>query len=173
MDAAKQLYEKIKADGVVEVSFITHSLGGLVLRAMLLYSQNDAKFPKIRKIVMIAAPNQGAISGDFMNKYAIFKFILGVNLRDVKKDPESLAHQLPINFNADVGIIAGCRGKKSGYNPFIGEDNDGEIRPEETKLGTEKDFITIKSDHISILWNKKTHQQVLHFMEFGTFNHRI
>lgn len=118
---------------------------------------------------MIAPPNQGTQSGNFMYKYTFFRLLLGVNLRDVKNDKNSLAKKLPMNFPAEVGIIAGIRGRKYGYNPFIGSDNDGEIRPEETKLGTEQDFATVKSSHVTILQNKKTIQLTLQFLKTGNF----
>lgn len=170
LKVGEKLYEQIKKENLTEVSFITHSLGGLILRAMLLFSKEDLDFPKIRSVVMIAPPNQGTKSGNFMYKYTFFQWLLGVNLRDVKNDENSLAKKLPLMFSAEVGIIAGIRGNKYGYNPFIGSDNDGEIRPEETKLGTEKDFVTVKSSHVTILQNKKTIQLTIQFLKTGSFN---
>ena len=169
LETGKKLYDYIKKENLQQVSFITHSLGGLVLRAMLKHSLEDIDFPEIHRIVMIAPPNQGTIAGNYMYKYAIFRFLIGVNLKDVKNDDDSLAKRLPVKFSADVGIIAGVRGHKRGYNPFIGDDNDGEIKPEETKLGTEKDFITVKSNHITILQNKKTIKLTSQFLKTGAF----
>lgn len=171
LNTSKALFLQIKSENPESFSLITHSLGGLIARGLLTYSENAPDFPKIKSVVMIAPPNQGTIAGNFMNKYAIFKLIMGVNLRDVMNDKESLAKKLPIDFNANVGIIAGLRGKKSGYNPFIGEDNDGEIRPQETRLGTEDDFITIKANHLSILRKEETIRQTLHFLKIGNFEH--
>jgi hypothetical protein len=169
LETGKKLYDYIKKENPQQVSFITHSLGGLILRAMLLYSSEDTNFPAIHRIVMIAPPNQGTITGNYMYKYGIFRFLIGVNLKDVRNDSDSLAKKLPVNFPADVGIIAGIRGRKCGYNPFVGEDNDGEIRPEETKLGTEKDFITVKSNHITILQNRETIKRTSQFLKTGNF----
>lgn len=169
LEAGKKLCDHVKKDNPSQISFITHSLGGLVLRAMLQYSLEDLKFPKIHRIVMIAPPNRGTVTGNYMYRYGLFRFILGVNLRDVKNDDDSLAKKLPIDFSAEVGIIAGISGRKRGYNPFIGEDNDGEIRPEETKLGTEKDFIIIRSNHISILQNRETIHLATQFLSTGSF----
>ncbi len=169
LDVGKKLYERIKQDKVDKISLIAHSLGGLVLRAMLVHAQADENFPVIDKVVMIATPNQGAASGDYINSKAILRFIFGINIRDIKNDDDSLAKKLPTDFNAEVGIIAGARGKKRGYNPFMDYDNDGEIYPEETKLGTEKAFLTVKSNHVTILQNKKTVRAVARFMQTGEF----
>lgn len=171
MDVSKALYEQIKVENPDSFSLISHSLGGLIARGLLTHSESDPEFPSLNRVVMIAPPNQGTIAGDYMIKRALFRWILGVNLKEVTNDDDSLARKLPVDFNCEVGIIAGIRGKKSGYNPFIGEDNDGEIRPMETKLGTETDFITVKANHLSILRKKETIQQTLDFLKNGTFNH--
>ncbi|MDO5665309.1 MAG: hypothetical protein Q4G63_08650 [Bacteroidia bacterium] len=169
LDVGENLYNHIKKEHHLQISFITHSLGGLVLRAMLKHSLNDTNFPNIHRIVMIAPPNQGTIAGNYMYKHAFFRFLIGVNLRDVKNDEDSLARKLPLIFSAEVGTIAGIRGNKYGYNPFIGEDNDGEIRLEETKLGTEKDFATVKSSHITILQKARTIALTTNFLKTGKF----
>lgn len=169
-EASKQLYELIKSENPDSFSLITHSLGGLIARGLLTYAEQDSVFPKMKRIVMIAPPNQGTVAGNYMYKYSLFRWILGVNLRDVKNDEESLALRLPVKFDAEVGIIAGIRGKESGYNPFIDGDNDGEIRPEETKLGTENDFITVKANHISILRKEEAIRQTIQFLKSGSFS---
>lgn len=169
LDVGKNLYDHIKKEHHQQISFVTHSLGGLVLRAMLRYSFEDTNFPNIHRIVMIAPPNRGTIAGNYMYKHAFFHFLIGVNLRDVKNDENSLARKLPVNFPGEVGIIAGIRGSKYGYNPFIGEDNDGEIRLEETRLGTEKDFATVKSSHITILQKARTITLTTNFLKTGNF----
>lgn len=171
LEVSKRLYEEIKKDKTDEIYFITHSLGALILRALLLHSSSDIEFPNIKRVVMIAPPNQGTVAGNFMHKYAFFKLLLGVNLREVKNDADALARKLPEKFplKTEVGIIAGIRGNKYGYNPFIGSDNDGEIKPEETKLGTENDFVTVKRSHITILQSKKTSQLTLQFLKTGSF----
>lgn len=171
MNASKELYKLIKMEKTDSFSLITHSLGGLIARGLLTYFESDPDFPTLNRVVMIAPPNQGTIAGDYMHKKALFRWILGVNLKEVTNDDESLAKKLPVDFNNDVGIIAGIRGKKSGYNPFIGEDNDGEIRPEETKLGTETDFIKVKANHLSVLRKKATIEQTVKFLKSGTFRH--
>lgn len=168
-EASKQLYDLIKSENPDSFSLVTHSLGGLIARGLLTYIEQDSVFPKMKRVVMIAPPNQGTVAGNYMYKYSLFRWILGINLRDVKNDEESLALKLPVKFDAEVGIIAGIRGEESGYNPYIIGDNDGEICPEETKLGTEDDFTTVKANHISILRKNETIDQTVYFLKNGSF----
>ena len=50
----KKLYLDVLEDNYDSVSFVTHSMGGLVVRNMVKYSAADLNFPKIYRIVMIA-----------------------------------------------------------------------------------------------------------------------
>jgi len=70
----KQLYCKIKDFKLDTVSFVTHSMGALLVRSMLKYSNNDKNFPVIFRIVMIAPPNDGTEIADFYSSFKIFNF---------------------------------------------------------------------------------------------------
>lgn len=165
---AEKLYRKVQSEDIEKISFVAHSMGGLVVRALYEQMKNDKSFPRIFRIVMIATPNQGAVFAKVMYSSAILRFIMGVNLRHFLADESALARTLPVP-DAEIGIIAGYSGKSWGYNPFIGSDNDLEVMPEETKLGSEKDFITVKSNHIAILRNKATLAYVVNFLKAGKF----
>lgn len=165
---AENLYRKVRSDNSGKVSFVAHSMGGLVVRALCEHANNDKSFPPIFRVVMIATPNQGAVFAKTLHSIGIVRFIMGVNLRHFFADEDSLARTLPVP-DAEIGIIAGYSGKSWGYNPFIGSDNDLEVMPDETKLGSEKDFATVKSNHIAILRNNKTVNYVLNFLNTGKF----
>jgi hypothetical protein len=165
----KQLYFKIKLSGVDTVSFVTHSMGALVVRSMLQYSVTDLDFAVIFRIVMISPPNSGAEIADFYNNLKIFNFFLGPNLQYMKTDSDSYANRLPKPFKSEVGIIAGVHGGKKGYNWFINGENDGLLKPERTKLGIEKEFVTIKCHHDFLPLNEYVCKLVVEFLKYGSF----
>ncbi len=167
-----QLYHDVKQDGFDTISFVTHSMGGLVLRNMLKYSGNDKDFPVVFRIVMITPPNQGAdIADHFQSKESMHK-ILGPNVRKMQTDTNSYANQLPVPINCEIGIIIGARGKSKGYNLLINGDNDGLIKPEHTLLGNEDDTITLKLDHLAVIKRRKSRKQVIYFMRHGKFEQK-
>jgi triacylglycerol lipase len=166
---SKKLYQEIKNSGVDTVSFVTHSMGALVVRSMLNYSLNDPDFPKIFRIVMIAPPNKGAEIADIYSSFKFLKFLFGPNLQKMKTDSNSFACGLPVPLEAEIGIIVGIRGKKHGYNPFIKGDNDGRLTPGKAKLGLEKDFVPVKGRHTMLTQKKTVRKLVLEFMESGNF----
>ncbi|MDD4149333.1 MAG: hypothetical protein PHE33_04835 [Bacteroidales bacterium] len=165
----KNLYLDIIKQNLDSVSFVTHSMGGLVVRAMLKYSGTDDDFPFIYRIVMISPPNQGADIADFLKSYAILRPLLGPNVEKMETDSASYTNQLPIPCNIEIGIIIGKRGKKKGYNLLIEGDNDGLIKPENTLLGNEKDTISLELDHLSLIFRKKSRTKVIKFMKTGHF----
>lgn len=166
----KQLYEYIKAENFDSVSFVTHSMGGLVVRTMLKYSGEDPEFPMIYRIVMITPPNQGADIADFFKTKGRIRKILGPNVAKMETDSCSFANCLPTPLNIEVGIMIGIRGKKKGYNRLIEGDNDGLLKPERAYLGNEKDVIIMKHNHFEMTQKKKAIKQVVVFLKKGVFN---
>jgi triacylglycerol lipase len=165
----KYLYYKIKVSKYDTVSFVTHSMGALVVRSMVQYAIKDSHFPVIYRIVMIAPPNGGAEIADFYASFQILKKLLGPNVEHMKTDSASYATKLPIPYNSEIGIIAGVRGGSYGYNIFIKGDNDGLLTPERTKLSKEKDFIIVKGEHNFLTQKKHVCQLVVEFLKFGLF----
>lgn len=165
----KNLYLKIMEENLDSVSFVTHSMGGLVVRAMLKFSGMNPDFPLIFRIVMIAPPNEGADIADFFSSAKSLKKLLGPNVEKMETDSASYANQLPVPCNSELGIIVGHREKKVGYNPMIEGDNDGLLKPERVILGNEKDIAYVKFDHLGIIRKKKPRKLVIEFLKFGEF----
>jgi len=161
-----QLYNDIKKSDADSISFVTHSMGGLVVRSMLRYAEKDTDFPAIVKIVMITPPNKGAEIADML---ATLHFLLGPNILNMSTKPESYANKLPIPQNTQIGIIIGARGKKRGYNPFIKGDNDGLLTPEKARLDVESEIIYIRNDHFTMPLKKGVCRLVAEFLRTGRF----
>jgi triacylglycerol lipase len=160
------LYRRVKTSGIDTVSFVTHSMGGLIVRSMLQYANQDANFPKIFRIVMLAPPNTGAEIANFWSAKSL-RWLTGPNVRLMRTDSNSYARRLPLPINTELAIIAGQRGHKIGYNPFIKGDNDGLLTPARTRLGIEKIALTLKIDHTFIVVQNKVCRLVVEFMRTG------
>ncbi|MCK9498246.1 MAG: alpha/beta hydrolase [Bacteroidales bacterium] len=165
----KKLYLDVLEDNYDSVSFVTHSMGGLVVRNMVKYSAADLNFPKIYRIVMIAPPNRGADIADFFKNTKLIKKMLGPNVEKMTTDSTSYANQLPIPINTELGIIVGESKYKAGYNWFIGRKNDGLLIPERVFLGNEKDVAICNYSHLGVVKNKKPRKLVLEFLKHGNF----
>jgi hypothetical protein len=165
----KELYVSIKKSRVDTISFVTHSMGALVVRSMLQYLVNDTSFPTIFRIVMIAPPNHGAEIADFYASKRILRKILGPNIEHMKTDSNSYANNLPVPDNSEIGIIIGKKRNKLGYGLFIKGDNDGLLTAERAKLNIAKDIIIVKGEHNFLTQNKFVRKLIVEFLQTGSF----
>jgi len=165
----ESLYVNIKRKNPDTVSFVTHSMGALVLRSVINKMAADSQFPRIFRIIMVAPPNHGAEIADFFARSKILQYALGPNLEHLTTDSASLANNLPVPNGYEMGIIIGVNKKNRGFNPFIKGNNDGYLTPKSALLGTEKEDIYVSSGHSMIIHNKKVLGLIKNFLLRGTF----
>jgi len=164
------LFVKINHENYDSVSFVTHSMGALVVRSMYKYMDPSIHFPFIFRFIMLAPPNKGTEVADFFSNSSLRSF-LGPNVVLMRTDSNSYAFKLPLP-TCEVGLIVGVKGKKPWFNPFMPDDNDGTVSMKSAILGNEKEIVTVKSMHILMPLKKKVISLVVRFMKSGTFiNH--
>ena len=84
------------------VHFVTHSLGGIVVRALA----NRPTAPGIGRVVMLAPPNQGSEIVDRFARIPILRSVLGASRRQLGTGRSGVPERLgPAAF--EVGVIAG------------------------------------------------------------------
>lgn len=113
-----KLYNKIKNENPDSVSFVTHSMGALVVRSMYSHINENEKFPFIFRFVMIAPPNKGTPVADFYSTFSFFKALGGPNVQNLTTDSLTGAERLP-KPTCETGLILGIAGNKTGFNPFF------------------------------------------------------
>ena len=100
------LYRRLPStEKPAEVSFVTHSMGGILLRAALA-QMDEAECRRIGAIVMLGPPNRGSGLAYFGN----IKAVRGINasLADMTPSPGSFVQNIPPPpFLPPVGIVAG------------------------------------------------------------------
>jgi hypothetical protein len=165
----QDLYRDIKDSGYDTVSFVTHSMGALVVRSMLKNIQHAEKYPVLYRMVMIAPPNKGADIADLYVSNKLLKPFLGPNFKLMTTDSFSYANKLPVPTHSEVGIIVGIKGNEHGYNPLIKGDNDGRLKPERTDLANEKDKAVIHDEHTHLTQNPRVIKLVIEFLKLGIF----
>ena len=132
---------------VTRVSFVTHSLGALVLRAALARDPAWRARTALGPVVMLAPPNQGALIARKLDRWTPARFVLGPSFADLAE-----AKPLPAALPEEValGIIAGgcCAGE--GYNPLLPGDDDGVVRVVETSLEGDDAALRVEALHTFI-----------------------
>lgn len=147
--------------GIKKVSFVTHSLGGLVAREILNRHQhwNDVTADRI---VMMGTPNKGAQIAEFLNRLKSYQFITGQSGQDVRPDQKLASLPEP---TIPTLIIAGGIGSKIGFNPLLNGDNDGVVTVDETRLNAPHEFKQVKVIHTTIMDHQESINAMLGFLK--------
>jgi pimeloyl-ACP methyl ester carboxylesterase len=152
-------------DGVERIHFVTHSLGGILVRQFL--STND--IPDLGRVVMLGPPNQGSLAADEMVNVPGFDWINGPAGKQLGKGEESVPLKLgPADF--ELGIIAGNRTIDPITSAVLPNPDDGRVSVEDTKLEGMTDFIVVEHSHAFMMRMQRTIDLTIEFLKDGTFS---
>jgi len=166
-DHAKTLSGLIDGlEGVSTVSFVTHSMGGLVLRQLLSEYQPWQDHIDIHRIVQIAPPNQGSVVAKRLKNVWPYRWIYGVAGQQLMPDHVKTLAPLKQQF----GVIVGGTGEDTGLNPLIEGDDDGTVAVSETALAGARDRLMINAFHVNISNHPASIRAVVNFLKFATFS---
>lgn len=147
------------------VHFVTHSLGGLVVRAYL----GAVEIPNLGRIVMLAPPNQGTEVADRLQAWWPFRVATGPAGQQLGTGPDGAASGLPL-IDGEVGIIAGDRSTNPLFHRWIDGASDGKVGVARTRLPGMTDHIVVRAGHTFLPWRPAVVRQVFAFIERGRFD---
>ncbi len=149
------------------VHFVTHSLGGIILRVYL-----DANaFPQLGRVVMLSPPNQGSEVVDIFREYDFFRASMGPSALQLGTDEESVPKSLgPVAF--ELGVITGNTTLDPISSYFIPGSDDGKVAVESAKVEGMKDFRVVPHSHTFIMNSPEVAEQVIAFLRTGAFLQR-
>ena len=164
VDAADDLRQVIESlEGIEEINFVVHSMGGLVVRASL----KEHRDLRIKRMVMLAVPNQGAEMADLLRWSYTIRFLLGPAVRQLVTDRDGLIPTLPTP-DFEFATIAGARGHQSGFNPFIPGDDDILVTVASAQLPGAADSMTVRAFHRFIPGNAAAIDATIRFLQTGS-----
>jgi hypothetical protein len=123
---------------------------------------------RIRRLVMLAPPNQGSQVAGFFGDNGLFRLVAGESAEQLGKEWEKLAEKLgtpPCEF----GILAGGRGDGNGINLLLPGDDDGTVAVESTRLAGARDFAVLPVRHSKIVKDPTAMEYTLRFLQHGHF----
>ena len=150
-----------------QVHFVTHSMGGILLRAWM----RDHRPDNLGRTVMLGPPNHGSELVDLFGELWLFEYLVGPAGTQLGREVESLPNVLgPADF--PVGVIAGNR--SAVPIPFIFHGpNDGLVAVDSTYLDGMADHIVLPVTHTFMMNNPVVIGQVLYFLENGRFDREL
>jgi pimeloyl-ACP methyl ester carboxylesterase len=155
-----------RAWGARKIHFVTHSLGGILVRSYFARHPAD----EVGRVVMLGPPNQGSEVVDRLGSWWFFSFINGPAGQDLGTKSEALPNRLgPPQF--PVGVIAGNRSINWINSLIIPGPDDGKVSVERTKLSGMADHIVISTTHPFMMRNREVMRQSIRFLRTGSFDH--
>ncbi len=163
--AQKYITQALKqCEGVQKIHFLTHSMGGILLRYFLANQTID----KLGRVVMLAPPNQGSEVVDKLGNWKLFYILNGPAGLQLGTGNDSVPNRLgPVAFQ--VGIIAGNKTVNLLLSRLIPGVNDGKVSVSRAQVEGMKDFIVMPYSHTFIMQRDAVIKQALHFIQQGTF----
>ncbi|NIM90356.1 MAG: alpha/beta fold hydrolase [Candidatus Aminicenantes bacterium] len=156
--------ERCKAESHRKIHFVTHSLGGIIVR----YYLKHHELSNLGRVVMMSPPNQGSEVVDYMKDTLVFKRINGPAGQQLGTDVDSVPLKLgPVDF--ELGIITGNRTLDPLFSMLIPGPDDGKVSVKRAKVAGMADFLVLPRSHMFIMQKEDVIEQVIHFLEHGSF----
>jgi predicted alpha/beta hydrolase family esterase len=153
-----------RGKGATKINFVTHSLGGILLRHYLSENTIDT----LGRVVMLGPPNQGSQLADYIKTISFTHKFQPLAGRQLGTDQHSIPKKLgAVNF--ELGVIAGNRNIRPIITHAIDGASDGTVLVEETKVAGMSDFLLVPATHSFMMWRRETLDQVVYFLGNGRF----
>ncbi len=165
LKAIKEASETCSKACASKVHFVTHSMGGILVRYYL--EHNDIS--KLGRVVMLSPPNRGSEAVDKFKGTKIFKWLNGPAGLQLGTDETSLPKTLAAP-RYEVGIITGDRSINPILSLLIPGKDDGKVSVENAKLEGMKDFLVVPEAHTFIMNDDEVLRQVAFFLKNGKFD---
>lgn len=146
------------------VHFVTHSMGGILLRQYL----ETGDIETLGRVIMLGPPNQGSEVVDRYADFPGFEWISGPAGLQLGTGEASIPRSLgPVQF--DLGIIAGNRSINPILSTMLPGKDDGKVSVAATRVEGMNEHLEMPVTHVFMMRDSEVIEEVIHYLHFGTF----
>jgi hypothetical protein len=150
--------------GADRIHFVTHSLGGILLR----YQNEHSPIPDLGRVVMLGPPNQGSEIIDKTRDWPGFEMLSGEAGAQLGTNAESVPSQLgAVNF--ELGVIAGTGTINVFASAMLPDPDDGKVSVASTQVDGMDDFLVVGESHRYITRSDVVIRNTESFLRNGAF----
>lgn len=143
--------------------FVTHSLGGILLRAYHQAHGGD----RIGRVVMLSPPNHGSEVVDRLPE-PLLELLMGPAALQLGTGPGSVLTRLgPAEF--ELGIITGDATLNPLFSWWLPGEDDGKVSVQSARLEGAEDFLVVPYSHTWLMQREQVIEQALRFLHSGRF----
>lgn len=163
--ALRQVLENLPGDP--KIDFVCHSMGNIVVRHLLADLTRDGDpqnlMPRLRRMVMLGPPNQGADIARQLGKLGLFELVTGKGGMQLGPAWDEFQANLATPSFPFI-IVAGDTGEGWLRNPAIGNASDLLVKLDEARLeGCEK-FHVVPVIHSLLMGDKAVQAIVVDYL---------
>lgn len=156
--------EELHRQGAGRIHFVTHSMGGILVRAYL----KQQPCASLGRVVMLSPPNQGSELAEVLLQFSWFRWLFGPAGCQLGTGEASLPLQLgPVS--SPVGIVTGNRSLGWLSARIFPGPNDGKVSVARAALEGMADFLVVPCGHAFIMHSQLVKKQVATFLATGQF----
>ncbi|MCH9005293.1 MAG: alpha/beta fold hydrolase [Proteobacteria bacterium] len=150
--------------GATRIHFVTHSLGGILLR----YQNQQSPIADLGRVVMLGPPNQGSVLIDKTRDWPGFEILHGDAGLQLGTDASSVPSRLgPVDF--ELGVIAGTGTINVLASAMISDRDDGKVSVATTQVEGMDDFLIVGNSHRYMIRSDVVIRNTEFFLRNGSF----